>query len=287
MTVPDAAWQRVTAADVPFAVWLYPPGLLADLTGRVVAALADVLGDRLVGVSLKGSALTGDFLPHFSDVDFHAFVRGPLPAPLTLAPADAVAVQRRLGAIDPAAYGASQIQVMFVAAAAYPGAWVPPPPGTARTVYGSVEEGVATPQRVQDDAREYWSSVPGRVLGAARSFADKADGRSAAATVRLYLGTEVKRALRNLAVRLGEPPVEQWSRPLMDVYRVDRAAGAPVAGLGRLLAAAGRWPEVREDAEAVRAAFLAGAEGLSDLASWATNRLLAHRTSETEVTRRG
>jgi streptomycin 3"-adenylyltransferase len=59
-----------------------PPRAVAEFADDLAAAVADVLGEQLVGVYLVGSAAVGDFGPT-SDIDVAAVVTDPLTADLT------------------------------------------------------------------------------------------------------------------------------------------------------------------------------------------------------------
>jgi hypothetical protein len=117
------------------------PDLLEELCSRLVAASSAVFGDDLRGVILKGSAAHGGFVPGYSDVDVHLFLRDErLAAARVPREADAFAFQEAIGGIRPAAV--SELQVYFLPwEAGYPDDWVKPWPGTYRLIQGGLPDG--------------------------------------------------------------------------------------------------------------------------------------------------
>jgi Domain of unknown function (DUF4111) len=71
----------VTALAPSRPAWPTPWAEVNRTVERLRDGIAEVLGDRLVGLYLHGSLALGDFYPPASDIDFHAATAGALDAP--------------------------------------------------------------------------------------------------------------------------------------------------------------------------------------------------------------
>ncbi|MGZ4150679.1 MAG: nucleotidyltransferase domain-containing protein [Actinomycetota bacterium] len=162
----------------------------------VVWAFRGALGPRLGGLAVHGSAVTGDLIPGFSDLDLLVV----LDEPLSLE--DALALQRRMPELPQIAY----VQPSYRPASE------PVPhlvPGAHRVLTGSVPAGF-----VHDDAtlravgEEALTELPSLLDQDMRDWTG-AVGEKRGRHVRL-LSTRLKPAVRATLVRLGEPPLEAW-----------------------------------------------------------------------------
>lgn len=121
-----------------------PAGAVAlALADRVAGALQEALGPALLGLIVKGSALHDDFIPGYSDLDMHAFVRDEvLAAPQALELGLALEVQAALARLDLDGHGVGSLQLYFIAwSEGYPTAWSRPWPGTYRVLHGTLPPG--------------------------------------------------------------------------------------------------------------------------------------------------
>lgn len=230
----------------------------------IVAALRDTFQDALTCAILKGSVYKGDFIPHFSDLDIHAFVRG-IGRHRTPTWAQSVAFQRRIGPLDPEAYTVNAFQVSFVDAEIYPEEWVPPWPGTYEVLTGAAPSSFARvdPAAYIHHARHNLSLLPGWAASLSRSFVDKPD-RAVPRIVRL-LGTYLKGALYDVGIIHTHDPGFVLTSPLTAL--VSLIAGAIDRGeaLQRFYAQAARWGEVRTHPEELREMFAAGMRALDSI----------------------
>jgi hypothetical protein len=243
------------------------PATVDDLTTRLRVIALDVLGERLRAMIVKGSAIKGDFIPHFSDFDVHLFAgEEAMRAPLTPLPEIALAFQEHFSMIDVPSYQVSQIQVMFIAASNPPEDWIPALPGTFRLVHGELPETlpVVTPELIREKAREGLAAIPGWIDTLVARMPDKPDDKLED-TVRLT-GTILKAALYEAAIVLGTEPEQTWLARLAEVLDVVEPALMPARSATRYYARAWRWAEVRHDGPQLRAMFCDGITALEALA---------------------
>jgi hypothetical protein len=129
------------------------------LCARVIEAAIVAFGRQLRCGILKGSALKGDFIPHYSDFGVHLFVDPAAMQAVDVPRLDrALAFQAAFGQVDPRAYAVNACQVSFIAGGRYPDGWVKPIPGTYQVVYGEPPPGFA-----EADSADYVRSA--RVAG--------------------------------------------------------------------------------------------------------------------------
>lgn len=187
----------------------------ADRVGALVRdAFTGVLGERLDALLVHGSAVTGGYLPGFSDFDFLVYMHGPL---LT---ADSDALQSRLGPADHSPFAYLQVSRLIDLDS--------PPAGDHRrslidgayaALVGDHPDG--WPFHDPDDLRarsdEILANLPALLVRARRHWS-VATGERRRLEVRFYL-TDIKPAVRALLVRLGEPVLEVWSAPYPELAR--------------------------------------------------------------------
>jgi hypothetical protein len=166
-------------------------------------AFDSVLGDRLVGLVVHGSAVTGDVIPGFSDFDFVVFAHGPLTA------RDGIKLQGAVGEIDPAPYAYIQLsRAVDVDGSERPGPLFAP--GAFRGIRGEVPspEFIFTEETLRAHARESRADV-------ARWFPSDIEGWATATGPRRsymlrLLMTRLKPAVRTLLIEHGEDPITVW-----------------------------------------------------------------------------
>lgn len=228
-----------------------PPMPAADrerLTGLVLGALDGAFGHALAAVIVKGSALHGDFVPHYSDFDVHAFVTAGLSGPRTPDIDHALALQRLLAPIDATAFAVAYIQLYTVAAHGYPADWVPPVPGTYAIVRGQAPDALRAPDAatLRAAARAFFERVR---LDADACLGRIADAPAAglAQEVRRF-ATLLKPLAHHAAILRGADPLRAWTLPLGEILPPSPALLATFQEIRR-------WPEVRGDPKRLRALF--------------------------------
>lgn len=185
-------------------------------------ALATVLGSRLAGLIVYGSAAQGDYINGFSDFDVLAFVRGTphLDAFLQL--------QDVIGEIDPSPFAYLQWSgpVDLEDAASYRAILVP---GGFRILTGPSPDArfLHTEESLRASGEAWLDRLP---AVAARDVQDWAFATGAARTrmLRLLL-TRLKPALRAWLVAAGAPVFETWTASFPELAARWQAS-APEAG---------------------------------------------------------
>lgn len=243
--------------------------LVEELSGRVLEAAREVLGETLVGAIVKGSAVLGDFFPGFSDFDVHLFAEpAAMRGPRSLRADLALNFQRRIGPLEPDTYNVSQIQIYFVSTGAHPADWTPPIPGTHRLIYGALPPNASTigSDALIEQARLGLRNLDRWIDKQIESIVDKPDSRLSA-PARL-LGTILKPSLRQAATLLGADPIAVWREPLAEVLGLVEPALLPEREASGYYAGARDWHAVREDPAALRQMAHLGLRALEELAAW-------------------
>jgi hypothetical protein len=162
----------------------------------VVWAFRGALGPRLMALAVYGSAVTGDLLPGFSDLDLLVVLDEPLGLE------DALALQRRMPELPGVAY----VQPTYRLPSE------PSPllvPNAFRTLTGALPDGfVHDETSLRAASADALAELPALLGRDARDWTG-AVGEKRARHVRL-LTTRLKPAVRATLVRLGEPPLDAW-----------------------------------------------------------------------------
>ena len=162
----------------------------------VVWAYRGALGPRLSALAVYGSAVTGDLLPGFSDLDLLVV----LEEPLTLE--DALALQRRMPELPGIAY----VQPTYRLATEAEPHLVP---NAFRTLTGTLPDGfVHDEATLRAAGEETLAGLPALLDQDACDWTG-AVGEKRPRHVRL-LTTRLKPAVRATLVRLGEAPLDAW-----------------------------------------------------------------------------
>ena len=228
------------------------PGLISPIAPALASAVSEVLGSRLAGLVVYGSAVTGDILPGYSDFDFLvAVIR-----PVTLD--DALALEAATGHLDIAPF--TYLQPTFTGRDAGDAVLVP---GGFAVIVGEEPRSrlILHAEQLRSGGEEWLARLP--VL-LARDAADWSFTTSAsrARQARLHL-TRVKPSLRALLVRHGCDPRHAWTTTWAEIE--ERLAAVDPAGAG-LLADVLASARARDDrAVAVSALRLLGRICVGDL----------------------
>ena len=249
--------------------------LEADVLDRaermVVSACRAVFGPSLLCVTLKGSAVKGDFIPGYSDFDFHVFLKPDVMDGESAPKAEhAVRFQRTFGHANPEDFKVSQFQIYFINSEKYPEDWSQPVEGTYKSLWGSLPETAeelddAAYVRLADQHLSMSSIEYSRRSNVAR-FVDKPDTRIAY-NVRL-VGATLKNFMYSVLVLLTKKPKVAFGLEL------DKMIALVGEGIGseRHLAAffeyISDWTRIQQDPEYAREAFQEGIQALDEIASW-------------------
>ena len=247
-----------------------PSGETLDrAAGLVLSACRAAFADSLECVTLKGSAVRGDFIRGYSDFDFHVFL-GPDAMDGERVPRleGAVRFQKAFGDIDPEDFGASQIQIYFIDSQKYPADWVPPVEGTYRIFYGKLPS--AARERSDSTyvhfAEQSLSTVGDSGKKIVERFVDKPNSR-VSPVVRL-LGATLKGYMYSVAVLLTSEPKAALRLKLDELaLHVERGIGSE-GHFSTFFEHVSNWLLVQQDHDYAREAFEEGVKALDEINCW-------------------
>jgi predicted nucleotidyltransferase len=249
-----------------------PPASLRGAVDAIVAACRSAFGPHLKCVILKGSAVKGDFVPDYSDLDLHAFVDGEiLLSDRTPKLEYALRFQEAIGALDPRAVGASQFQVYFLRADRTPEDWNPSVPGSYEVVYGEpphalhewkafdyVAHAKRNLARISDDRRMLIDRI-----------VDKPN-RALATYVRLA-GTYLKGHAYSAAIVASGDPVRALGMHTTELVAYLKGLDPSLSAVRRFFDLVAPWEGVERDPPHARAAFRQAIEALEAIERWAAS----------------
>lgn len=233
----------------------------------VVDALRAVFVEDLTCAILKGSVFNGDWIPHFSDLDIHAFIRGIGPDRTPAWP-QAVAFQARIGALDPGDYGVNTFQITFIDSDTYPKDWVPPWPGTFEVLEGDPPSTFAQADQnaYVEHARSNLHALPGWTASLTRSYVDKPD--HALPRLVRFAGTFLKGALYDSGIILTEDPKLVLTAVLPELLAIVGGPTGSRQALSQFYAGAMEWRHVRAETDALRVMFSACMTAFDAIMQW-------------------
>ncbi len=237
-----------------------------EAVARILPALQAVFGTHLRAATVKGSAIKGDFIPFYSDLDVHAFLaQAALLDDSAPRPDLALKFREAIGDLEPEAYGFGSFQITFIPAE-YPSDWSPSAPGTYRVLVGDPEAlfGPSPPARYVSSSRARLDQVAAELASMVRSMVDKPD-RALARQARLF-GAYLKGQIYNAAVVITGDPLRIWRGRLDEVIQLLEPVGSPA--IGRFFSGVRSWPERRGEVEYHRMLIRDGLQAMSDLAAW-------------------
>ncbi|MCU7730875.1 hypothetical protein ODJ79_44785 [Actinoplanes sp. KI2] len=200
---------------------------------RIIAGrIADVLGDRLQAAAVYGSAVTGDLLHGFSDLDLRLFVTNPVTVD------DHLALRAALSGSDLG--GAAALQLSAAAATPRPCF----PPRTFRWVYGGGygDAVVLDAGQLRAAGADWLARLPGLLADDGLDWAagTGADGRR---QLRLLV-TRLKPTVRAIITAASDDPAFVWSAGWPDLTwrlaALDARLGAALDAVLACLAEPGR-----------------------------------------------
>lgn len=187
----------------------------AERVGTLVRdAFVEVLGERVDALLVHGSAVTGGYVPGFSDFDFLVYMHGPLSTD------DSNAIQSLLGDSDHAPFAYLQAShIVDLDDPASVGQRFPLIDGAYATLVGDYPRGWPFHDAItlRDHGDAFLVSLPSLLARCRRAWS-VATGERRRREIRYQL-TDVKPALRALLVRLGEPALEVWTAPYPELAR--------------------------------------------------------------------
>jgi len=249
------------------------PRKLRESVDAIVQACQVAFGPHLKCVILKGSALKGDFVRNYSDLDLHAYVDPEaLLADRTPKLEHALRFQEAIGDLEPRAAGASQFQVYFLRSDRSTAGWSPSVPGSYEVVYGEIPPALSgwkdfdfrshmkeTLARIGDDRR----TLIGKVL-------DKPN--AALATYVRLAGSYVKNMAYSAAVIASGDPVWTFSLSRDDLSKYLSRVDRSLAAIGEFFDIVTDWAKIERNPTAARGAFRKAIEALDAIGAWAQSQ---------------
>ncbi len=249
---------------------------------RVVEALLAHFGSRLTTVVLAGSVARNDWIPYWSDLDIHVFLRG-RPAS-GLAPDDLFEVRTALRALDPTDYGLARLQLRTFDASGYSIAFVAPWPGTSELAWGAPP---VTPELAYLETA-YGAKAEDGLTKLDRALAKLGEAYVCSSDqdvpdVVFGLGSIVKDALFGAGILLDGPERTLTARRDDLAKRVGDAVSDSGSAL-RFFTFARRWRQVSTNTSTLQQMFEDGHRSVTAISSWAAARfqlaLLGQRVVE-------
>ena len=236
----------------------------------VVSACKAIFGSSLICVTLKGSAVNGDFIRGYSDLDFHVFLKSDVMDGDVPKAEYAIRFQKAFGHVNPEDFEVSQFQIYFINSGKYPEDWAPPVQGTYMVLWGSLPE---TAKELDDAAYVRFaeqhlslSNIEYSRRSNVGRFVDKPDTRIAY-YVRL-LGATLKNYMYAVSVLLTRKPKVGFG------LKLDKMIALVEEGIrseGHLLAffeQISDWQRIQQDPEYAREAFREGIQALDEIVWW-------------------
>jgi len=243
--------------------------VLNHATESIVSACKTTFTDNLECITLKGSAIKGDFIQGYSDFDFHVFIKpeamdGEKNPKLKYA----ILFQKAIGDITPKDFGASQFQIYFINSKKYPRNWVAPVKGTYRILWGNLPPIAKERSDLAylRSARQSLSHVSDDKQMLIRRFVDKPNP-GVPAVVRL-LGVTVKSHMYSVAILATSKPKTVLRSKLNELISIVEEEIRSKEHLCRFFEYICDWSKIHENHDYARDAFGEGIEVLDEIACW-------------------
>ena len=252
-----------------------PPSqkLIDEAVDLVVSACKKTFSNNLECVILKGSAVKGDFIPGYSDFDFHVFLNPKVMESKRIPKIDyALKFQKAFGHVKPEDYRVSQFQIYFIDSQHYPADWVPPAEGTFKVVWGRMPLAVmkVDNQVYVQQANENLKTVRDTRKNLVGRFVDKPD--AGIPTLVRLLGTFLKGYMYSVLILLSDNPKDGLRLRLDEmVALVEKGVGSK----GHFIAyfdQVSDWATIQQNIDKARTALKEGMEALDEIGHWFNNR---------------
>lgn len=235
----------------------------------VVSASKTAFRDSLVCVTLKGSAVRGDFIQGYSDFDFHVFLKHEAMDDETIPKIEgAMQFQKAFGDIDPEDFGVSQFQIYFIDSENYPHDWVPPVEGTYRICWGNLP---STGKEVDDSmylkyAKRHLLDVGFSRKKLVERFVDKPNNK-VPSVVRL-LGATLKGYMYSVSILSTSKPKIVLKLTLDKLLPIVEDGIGSKGHFSRFFEYIFNWALLKQDYEYAREAFREGTKALEEISCW-------------------
>jgi predicted nucleotidyltransferase len=248
-----------------------PPSkeLVDEAANLVVSASKKAFSSSLECVILKGSVVKGDFIPGYSDFDFHVFLNPEVMDSERVPKTDyALRFQKSFGGVQPEDFGVSQFQVYFINSQNYPADWAQSVEGTYKVIWGKLPLAAmeADDQIYIQQAREYLKTVEDSRRTIVGRFVDKPD-TGVSGVVRL-LGATLKSYMHSVLILLTNNPKDilrlRLDEMILQVEKGINSKGHFTAFFNQI----SDWTRIQQNGDKARKAFKEGTEALDEIAHW-------------------
>ena len=252
-----------------------PPSqtIINEAADLIVSACKKSFSSNLECVILKGSAVKGDFIPYYSDFDFHVFLNPKVMQSERIPKIDyALKFQKAFGHVKPEDYGVSQFQIYFIDSQHYPADWVPSAEGTFEVIWGRMPLAVmkVDNQVYVQQAHENLKTVRDTRKNLIGRFVDKPD--AGIPTLVRLLGTFLKGYMYSVLILLSENPKDGLRLRLDEmIAQVEKGIGSK-GHLTAFFNQVSDWATIQQNSDKARTAFKEGMKSLDEIVHWFNNR---------------
>ena len=247
--------------------------LVDEAANLVVSACKKTFSSNFECVVLKGSAVKGDFIPYYSDFDFHVFLKPKVMDSERVPKTNyALKFQKTFGHVKPEDFGVSQFQIYFINSQRYPVDWVPPVEGTFKVIWGKMPLAAmeADNQVYVQHAKGYLKTVEDARRDIVERFVDKPDTRIST-FVRL-LGVTLKGYMHSVLILLTNNPKDSLRLRLDEMIpQVEKGINSR-GHFNVFFNQISDWTKIQQNGDKARTAFKIGTAALEEIARWYNNR---------------
>lgn len=252
-----------------------PPSkeIIIKAANLVISACKKSFDGSLECVTIKGSAVKGDFIPGYSDFDFHVFLSPEVMDSERVPKTDyALKFQKSFGHVQPEDFEVSQFQIYFINSQHYPDDWVQPVKGTYKIVWGKLPKAAteADDQIYIQQAKEYLKIIEDSRRTIVGRFVDKPD--KGVSGVDRLLGATLKGHMYSVLILLTNNPKDSL-RLLLDEMIVQVEKGINSKGhFTAFFEQISDWTKIQQNSDKARKAFEEGIAALEEINRWYNHR---------------
>jgi hypothetical protein len=249
----------------------HPPhtDIVDRAVNRVTSACKTAFKDDLVCITLKGSIIKGDFIPRYSDFDFHIFLKPEAMDGEKVPKVDgAIKFQKAFGEVNPEDFSVSQFQIYFINSMKYPSDWLPPVKGTYQIIWGKLPSSAGEMDNVKyiQQAKHFLTSIESDRKKIVERFVDKTNTQIPQ-IVRL-LGAVLKSYMYSVAILLTLKPRKVLQTKLDKLIQIVEEGIDSKGHFSKYYHYASNWHRLLENLEQMREAFREGTKALDEIIYW-------------------
>lgn len=244
------------------------PEILDHAAALVVSASKTAFADNLECVILKGSAVKGDFIQGYSDLDFDVFLK-PEAMDSERVPKikGAIRFQKAFGSVNPEDFN-GKFQIYFINSEKYPPDWVPSVAETCKICWGNLP---SCAEELDDltylqHAKQFLLNAEHDKQSHVNRFVDKPNGE-VPAVIRL-LGATIKAYMYSISMLLTSKPKFVLGLKLDRLIAIVEEGINSEGHFSKFFECVSNWSLIRQDCDYARDAFREGIEALDEIICW-------------------